>query len=172
MNVRRMAPIYRKTGLGDKPPEDITEVVEQVKVKLAYEILCDYPNEDGGIAKRMKHSRSILENEFHMHSSPDDMPTGELFRRDLLLKTLDELGGPSPDWYSFFCMLNCSNRMLLEVSYMFHLLATEDRDPVDLYMNTYAKMHDERRYEEAVWRPRINNCSYLFLFPSLKDFRL
>jgi hypothetical protein len=23
-----------------------------------------------------------------------------------------------------------------------------------------------------LWRPRINNCSYLFLFPSLKDFRL
>jgi hypothetical protein len=37
--------------MGYKPPEDISEVVEQIETKITYEILRDCPNEDGGIAK-------------------------------------------------------------------------------------------------------------------------
>jgi hypothetical protein len=59
--------------------------------------------------------------------------------------------------------LNCSG--VVGMPFAFPLMTTlsvrtvwsrDLRDPVDLYMNTYNKMHDERRYEESAQKEMIN----------------
>jgi hypothetical protein len=55
---------------------------------------------------------------------PPGVDTDEMGRKKKLL------GGPKPDWVEFFKSLDCSNRLLLDVSNLFHFLATRTKIPL------------------------------------------
>jgi len=53
------------------------------------------------------------------------------------------------DWYTFLTNLNHTDRVSLDLAYLFHLIPTEDRDAIQLFYNTHTKMHAEKTYDPA-----------------------
>ncbi len=110
---------------------------------IAKEMIRPYPSENGYVARRMKFARSTLENNFHRAAVPAGLNTGEDRRAALLLADLHAKTPHGSNWYEFFTSLRVTDRVLLDI-YLFHVVPTQDRDPVMPLRNSFEKMHGPR----------------------------
>jgi hypothetical protein len=144
---RAIAPAYRSTGLMGNDPVDISRGYYAIEAEIAKEVLAHYPEEDGGIARRMKTARSMMENNYHLHAVPPGLESGEAERFETLRKSLDEMNTGGIDWYAFLTSLGYTDRISLDLAYLFHIIPTQDRDPLLLFANTHKKMHAPKVYD-------------------------
>jgi len=128
-NLRAFAPANRLVGVAEGGAVDVSEQVAKIEDQMSTEMLASYPIEDGGLAKRMKTARSMMENNYHLHAVPPGMDTGEAQRFKALDDSLSEMDVGGCNWYTFLISLGQPDRILLNLAYSFHLIPTQDRDP-------------------------------------------
>ena len=155
-NVREWAKVYRVSGQNGGDPMDISPQVKIMEKWVGDRIRRKYPEEDVKLAKIMKTSLAICENNFHRHAVR--MDTGEERRSLMLMQEVRELGDENLECYNMLTSLGMPDRTVLDMAYFFHVLPTPDRDIVKLCVNTHAKMHEPRGGKRSTQDEFIEFC--------------
>ena len=120
--------------------------------------------------KSMKQVLAILENDYHMHDIPAGLDTGEDRRREKLVEGLEEVCKNANALVEFFKDLGTYDRIVLDLSDIFHYLPTPDRDIITTLKVTREKMTEERSTDPKAERDFVGFCEiYDLLITASKE---
>lgn len=131
-NLLALSPVYPASNTKDLQPVDISSATSQILDKFSSEMLRSYPCEALFVAKRMKAARAVLENSFHSHEDTQLFDTDTDSCHAVLLKDLLDISPVGVDWFNFFCSLRVTDRILMDLSYIFTSLLMKTRTPLSL----------------------------------------
>ena len=158
-NLHEFGKVYRVSGQCGRDPLDLSEPISRLESYLSRTILASFPDEPVQLAKTMKTTLAYLENNFHGHAVQLD--TGEERRGNLIKEQLIELGDESLEFYNLLISLRVTDRTVLDLAYIFHLLPTPDRDIVKLVNNTIEKMNAPRKCNQETVDEFISFCELM-----------
>lgn len=155
-DARNAAVIRRVSGISEDETHHYCTAFMSIEAEIASRYASTFPLANDLVAKSMKTAQSMLVNNFH--SQDDYYDTGVEARNKELRDGYMERNDGGVCWYDFMIGLRVTNRDLIDLSNMYHMLPPPDACPYLLFKKTYETMSEPNPVDMTAWHDFMNYC--------------